>query len=77
MKQFYQRCFAVLLLSLLTVAAYAQKPVTGTVTDGTRNPVPGVNVKVKGTATGTVTNGDGKYTITVSEGAVLVFSMIG
>jgi len=77
MKQFYQRCFAVLLLSLLTVAAYAQKPVTGTVTDGTRNPLPGVNVKVKGTATGTVTNGEGKYSITVSEGAVLVFSMIG
>ncbi|MCX2484775.1 SusC/RagA family TonB-linked outer membrane protein [Pedobacter sp. MR2016-24] len=77
MKQFYQRCFAVLLLSLLTVAAYAQKPVTGTVTDETRNPVPGVNVKVKGTATGTVTNGEGKYSITVSEGAVLVFSMIG
>lgn len=77
MKQFYQRCCGVLLLSLLTIAAYAQKPVTGTVTDDTRKPVPGVNVKVKGTTNGTVTDGDGKYAITVKEGAVLVFSMIG
>jgi TonB-linked SusC/RagA family outer membrane protein len=53
--------------------------VTGTVTgeeDGT--PVPGVNVIVKGTSGGTVTDIDGKYQIGVPEdGGILVFSFIG
>jgi TonB-linked SusC/RagA family outer membrane protein len=57
----------------------AQRTVTGTVTaeeDGT--PIPGVNVIVKGTAAGTVTDIDGKYQIGVPEdGGVLVFSFIG
>jgi len=57
----------------------AQKTVTGSVTaedDGT--PVPGVNVIVKGTGTGTVTSIDGTYQIEVpSEESILVFSFIG
>lgn len=60
-------------------AAWAQRTVTGTVTgedDGT--PVPGVNVIVKGTSAGTVTDIDGRYQIGVpEEGGVLVFSFIG
>lgn len=59
--------------------SWAQRTVTGTVTgeeDGT--PVPGVNVIVKGTSAGTVTDIDGKYQIGVpEEGGVLVFSFIG
>ncbi|WP_026954417.1 SusC/RagA family TonB-linked outer membrane protein [Algoriphagus vanfongensis] len=40
--------------------------------------LPGVNILVKGTSSGTVTDIDGKYSITVpNEDAVLVFSMIG
>lgn len=58
---------------------WAQRTVTGTVTgadDGT--PVPGVNVIVKGTAAGTVTDIDGMYQISVPEdGGILVFSFIG
>jgi TonB-linked SusC/RagA family outer membrane protein len=58
---------------------WAQRTVTGTVTgedDGT--PVPGVNVIVKGTAAGTVTDIDGMYQISVPEdGGTLVFSFIG
>ena len=57
---------------------FEEKEITGTVTsalDG--SPMPGVNVVVKGTATGTVTNINGYYNIKVSEGATLVFSMIG
>jgi TonB-linked SusC/RagA family outer membrane protein len=59
--------------------SWAQRTVTGTVTgedDGT--PIPGVNVIVKGTAAGTVTDIDGKYQIGVPEdGGILVFSFIG
>lgn len=40
-------------------------------------PIPGVNIIVKGTNTGAVSNVDGQYTIAVDENAVLVFSSIG
>ena len=52
--------------------------ITGIVTDFSGEPMPGVNVFVKGTTTGTSTDQYGKYTITVSNNqAVLVFSYIG
>jgi TonB-linked SusC/RagA family outer membrane protein len=56
----------------------AQINVTGTVTDAAGETMPGVNVTVKGTTTGTVTDMDGKYTINVPDNTtVLVFSFIG
>lgn len=67
------------LLLIISSMVYAQEiTVTGTVTsaeDG--NPLPGVNVLAKGTANGTVTNINGYYTIRVSQGSTLIFSMIG
>jgi len=39
--------------------------------------LPGVNVIVKGTTTGTVTDNEGRYTVNVTDGGVLVFSFIG
>ncbi len=55
-----------------------QKTITGTVTDETGFPVPGVTVVIKGTTQGTVTNVDGHYSITnIPENATLVFSFIG
>src|SRR5690606_8815271 len=51
--------------------------VSGTVTDSQGMPIPGVTVSVQGTSTGTATNIDGKYALTVHEGATLVFSFIG
>lgn len=63
--------------SVKTVAV--QQNVTGTVTgedDG--QPVPGVNVVVKGTSKGTVTDFDGRYSIEVTDDdATLVFSYLG
>ena len=54
------------------------KSVSGTVTSyDDEEPLPGVNVVEKGTTNGTVTNVDGEYTLTVREGAVLVFSSVG
>ncbi len=56
-----------------------QLSVSGTVTDAsTAAPMPGVNVVVKGTNIGTLTDINGKYSITVpDQNAVLAFSFIG
>jgi TonB-linked SusC/RagA family outer membrane protein len=57
---------------------FAQKTVTGTVTsksDG--EPLPGVSVTIKGSTSGTETDFDGKYSIKIEEGKVLVFSYLG
>lgn len=52
--------------------------VTGTVTDSQGNPIPGVNIIVKGTTLGTNTDAEGRYVIEILEdNAVLVFSFIG
>lgn len=51
--------------------------VSGRVTDEKGEPLPGVSVRVKGTATGTVSNADGNYSISVKDDAVLTFSFIG
>lgn len=57
----------------------AQKTVTGTVTDGSTNqPLPGVNVVIKGTTNGTITDIDGKYQLKIqSNDQTLVFSYVG
>jgi TonB-linked SusC/RagA family outer membrane protein len=52
--------------------------VTGTVRDESGGVFPGVNLLLKGSTLGTVTDSDGKYTLTVpDENAVLVYSFIG
>ncbi|HLZ17452.1 MAG TPA: carboxypeptidase-like regulatory domain-containing protein [Cyclobacteriaceae bacterium] len=60
------------------VAFAQQLMITGKVTSGEdRNAMPGVNVLVKGTSSGTVTDQEGNYSVTASADAVLVFSFIG
>jgi len=57
---------------------YAQdKTITGTVSDQNGFPLPGVNIIVEGTTTGTQTDFDGVYSIVASEGQTLLFSYIG
>ncbi len=52
--------------------------ITGTVTDATGEPMPGLNVIIKGTTTGVITNSDGSYSVSVADrDAILVFSFIG
>lgn len=74
----------ILLLTLLCLcvasglALAQERAITGKVTsaeDG--SPLPGVNVVIKGTAIGTVTDADGAYRLSVPEDATLVFSFIG
>ena len=57
----------------LTVA----QQVTGTVTDDSSQPLPGVSVIIKGTTTGTTTDFDGNYSIAANDGDILVFSYVG
>ncbi len=66
-----------LLLFFSMVSLQAQQVVSGTVTDATGQPLPGVNVLVQGTATGTVADFDGNYSIKAAQGAVLEFSYLG
>jgi TonB-linked SusC/RagA family outer membrane protein len=70
--------FLVLLLALVTQITFAQeRAVSGTVSDNTGLPLPGVSVLVKGSKTGTQTDFDGKYSIKVAPSQTLVFSYIG
>jgi TonB-linked SusC/RagA family outer membrane protein len=64
--------------AVLGFSAFAQKTVTGKVSDDAGEPLPGVSVNVQGTTIGTMTLGDGTYTINVPEGSnALVFSYVG
>lgn len=63
----------------MTNFLYAQETlVKGIVKEsGSNDPLPGVNVLVKGTSTGTTTNFNGEFSLSVSQGEKLVFSYIG
>ena len=66
------------ILFFLPAIIFAQSTVTGTVTEqSSSQPLPGVNILIKGTTTGAATDFDGNYQITANNGDVLVFSYIG
>ncbi|WP_405410429.1 SusC/RagA family TonB-linked outer membrane protein [Maribacter sp. Asnod1-A12] len=67
-----------LLLALVVHISFAQqKTVSGTVTDQGGLPLPGVNIVVEGTTTGTQTDFDGNYSIMAAQGETLLFTYIG
>jgi iron complex outermembrane receptor protein len=67
-----------LLFFLLNISfLFAQKEVSGIVTDNSGAPLIGVNIIEKGTSNGTSTDVDGVYKIKVKESATLVFSYVG
>lgn len=53
------------------------KTISGTVMDEASQPLPGVNIQIKGTGTGTQTDENGKFSIDVSAGQTLVVSYLG
>ncbi|HYF69801.1 MAG TPA: SusC/RagA family TonB-linked outer membrane protein, partial [Ohtaekwangia sp.] len=81
MKKIYRsltHVASVFLLLFMAFAALAQsRVVTGTIADDQGGPMPGVNVVIKGTTTGTTTNASGVYSIEASENDILVVSFIG
>jgi len=83
MKSLYKAILKCLLLSTLVVGLQQhvvaqQRTVSGQVTAEEEGVLPGVNILVKGTTQGTVTDVDGNYRINVpDEDATLVFSAVG
>lgn len=71
-------CLLALVVIFSGAQLFAQK-VTGVVVDESNTPIPGVNVVVKGTTNGIITNSDGSYSIVPANPAkdVLSFSFIG
>lgn len=82
MKKLYSKTRRLVLIFLWlagTTTAFAQeRVVSGTVTDETGGTMPGVNILLKGTSNGTVSDGDGNFKITIpNDQAVLVVSFVG
>lgn len=79
MKQHLLRNWAAILCLFSSYIASAQdKVISGTVTSSEdATGLPGVSVSVKGTSKGTTTDGQGKFKITTSASATLVFSFVG
>ena len=67
--------FGLLLLPAPTSAQ--QRQVTGTVTNEAGGPMQGISVVVKGTSTGTITDAEGKFSVTAQPGQVLQFRFVG
>ena len=75
-----KKAFTALLFGLLLVPAvtFAQaRTVTGTVTNEAGAPLQGISVVVKGTQIGTMTDVEGKYSVTAQPGQVLQFRFVG
>lgn len=67
-----------LLLVLVVQLSFAQqKTITGTVTDDTGMPLPGANIIIKGTSSGTQSDFDGLYSISANVGQTLQFTYVG
>ena len=69
--------YVVILLFLTFNFTFAQRTISGNVSDEEGVPLPGVNVVIKGTDTGTSTDFDGNYSISVSDSDVITFSYVG
>lgn len=70
--------FIAMFFCLMGSFAFGQRAVNGKVSDGAGSGLPGVSVTVKGTTQGSVTDGNGNYSVNVaSANAVLVYSYIG
>ncbi|MFV8341294.1 SusC/RagA family TonB-linked outer membrane protein [Flavobacterium sp. XS2P39] len=82
MKQTIAMRCGLFLFALMSLSGYAQttgqeKIITGSVIDYAGTAILGVNVNVKGTKKGVVTDADGRYIITVNKGDILTFAYIG
>lgn len=77
MKQFLRKQFLLLVGLFIASLAIGQMTVSGKVVDQKNEPLIGVNILIKNTATGAVTDFDGNYTLTANTGDTLVFSYTG
>jgi TonB-linked SusC/RagA family outer membrane protein len=75
----FSRLYFFIVFSIFTFSAFTQSiMVTGTVMDELKEGMPGVTIKIEGNPTGTTTDLDGKYTISINDkNNILIFSFIG
>jgi len=66
-----------MLLLFVPIFLQAQIKITGLIVDSEDEPLIGVGIKSKTAATGTISDTEGKFSITVGKGETLVFSYIG
>lgn len=67
-----------IILSTLQLTQSAKQKISGKVTDSSGAPIPGVSVAVKGSSLGTITDGEGTYTLNnLPANSILVFSFVG
>jgi len=70
--------FTLLLIAIFSISfTFAQSTVTGTITDTSKEILPGANIVEKGTKNGTSSDFNGQFSLTVKEGAILVISFAG
>ena len=66
------------MILLLNVSLFAQngRNLTGKVLDANNDPLIGVNILIASSSTGTMTDVDGSYSLTVNSGDVVEFSYL-
>lgn len=73
-----KKIFMLLALCLVCLGMMAEKQISGVVVDEKGEPIIGASVQVKGTTTGTISDYDGEFTLTVPDEAnTLVVSFVG
>lgn len=76
--QTFKGACCALVLTLLSVATLHAQRVSGIVTDAeTNEPLPGATITVQNQSRGTITDGEGKFTLEAAAGDVLNFSLVG
>ena len=73
----FRYCTLLVLLFANALNAQQTRLITGILRDNSGNPIPGVNIVIKGTATGTLTDANGFYSIEAPVGSTLVVSFVG
>ena len=74
---YYFKNTFLLALILSCFVGFSQQNITGTITDADAVPLPGVNIILKGTNKGVVTDFDGNFALEANDGDVLTISFIG
>ncbi len=77
MRTKFSEILTLILVFVVQFTFAQEKSISGTVTDDKGLPLPGVNILVKNSTTGTQSDFDGNFSIKANKGSVLTFSYLG
>ncbi|WP_299782623.1 TonB-dependent receptor [uncultured Formosa sp.] len=77
MKKTLFKIICVLIFGLVLPVQAQEKNIEGTLVDTEGNPLPGATITIKGTSKGVVSDFDGNFSTSISQGGTLVFSFLG